>query len=440
VLGEARDPPGGCAANERAAGIADVDNDSVQPMADSHFDVIVVGAGAVGACSALELVRAGLSVAIVERGEDWAAGCSWGNAGMIVPSHASPFAELRDFVKAARWLTKRDSPFGIDLTPALVPWTMRLLYECVNVRRARRATELLLSLAHESAQLHADLSAEGLDTRYKREGLLDVYQTEAAFRHARAELANRSDLQVMSAEEARTIEPLLGGPLAGAVLNPNEARCDPGRFVAAIGGAAVAAGATFLTGVQVTRLSAGQREVRVTTGSSELSADKVVLATGARAPELAPRLPVVSGTGCSIDLTGAETVPVRPMMLREARVAITPFDDRVRFGGTMLLARTAPQSVDQRRVEGILRAGIEAMPSLSSAERSTGWIGARPCTPDGVARVGWLGREQPNVAVAAGHAMHGIGLAPITGKLVQGLLEGKPDPRLARLAPDRSAA
>ncbi len=100
---------------------------------------------------------------------------------MIVPSHASPFAEIRDLVKATRWLAKRDSPFGIELSLALLPWSLRLLYECLNVRHARRVTALLLSLAHDSAELHAAYSAEGIDTGYKRNGLLDVYQTEAAF-------------------------------------------------------------------------------------------------------------------------------------------------------------------------------------------------------------------------------------------------------------------
>jgi D-amino-acid dehydrogenase len=410
-------------------------------MVDASFDVIVVGAGAVGACSALELARSGVNVAVVERGEGWAAGCSWGNAGLIVPSHASPFATTRDLVSAARWLLKPDSPFGIDLSPALVPWTLRLLYECLNVRGVRRSTELLVSLGYDSAALHSEYSAEGLDTGYKRNGVLDVYQTEGAFRRAREALANHSSSSTaLSASDARTLEPLLGDQLAGAILNPDEAQCDPGRFVPAVGAAAEAAGATLVTGFRVSGLNATQREVRVMSDSSVLSASKVVLATGARTPELIPSLPVVSGTGCSIDLTETAAVPSRPMLLREARVAITPFEDRLRFAGTMLLARTPPKTVDQRRIDGIYRAGTDALPSMRSARRSSGWIGARPCTPDGVPRVGWIGRDQPNVAVAAGHAMHGVAMSPITGKLVRGLLEGMPDPRLAALAPDRGGA
>src|SRR5579862_8919109 len=206
-------------------------------MPDGSFDVVIVGAGAVGACTALELTRSGASVAVLERGAGWAAGCSWGNAGLMVPSHASPFAEARDLARATGWLARPDSPFGIDVSLALVPWLARLLYESVNPRHVRRATAVLRSLSRDSFELHAAYAVQGLATGYRREGLLDVYRTESRFRAGRNDVANHvadhrdpgeSPPQVLSASEARAIEPLLGGRLAGAILNPNEAHCDPG--------------------------------------------------------------------------------------------------------------------------------------------------------------------------------------------------------------------
>ena len=62
------------------------------------------------------------------------------------------------------------------------------------------------------------------------------------------------------------------------------------------------------------------------------------------------------------------------------------------------------------------------------------WAGLRPCLPDGLPAIGRLG----NVVVATGHAMKGVSLAPITGRLVAQLLAGEqPDHDLAPLDPNR---
>jgi glycine/D-amino acid oxidase-like deaminating enzyme len=55
-------------------------------------EVVVVGGGAIGVCSALELARRGARVTLLERGPELASGCSAGNAGLICPSHSTPIA------------------------------------------------------------------------------------------------------------------------------------------------------------------------------------------------------------------------------------------------------------------------------------------------------------------------------------------------------------
>ncbi len=62
------------------------------------------------------------------------------------------------------------------------------------------------------------------------------------------------------------------------------------------------------------------------------------------------------------------------------------------------------------------------------------WAGLRPCLPDGLPAIGRLGRT----VVATGHAMKGVALAPVTGRLVAQLLAGEqPDHDLAPLDPNR---
>ena len=67
----------------------------------------------------------------------------------------------------------------------------------------------------------------------------------------------------------------------------------------------------------------------------------------------------------------------------------------------------------------------------------TPWRGLRPCSPDGLPYVGRTARFS-NLSIAAGHAMMGVSLAPVTGRLVSELLSDEPPSLdIALLSPDR---
>ncbi|MBW8865339.1 MAG: FAD-dependent oxidoreductase, partial [Verrucomicrobia bacterium] len=55
-------------------------------------DVLIIGAGAVGLSTAYHCARQGHRVTVIERNGARRDGCSFGNAGMIVPSHFVPLA------------------------------------------------------------------------------------------------------------------------------------------------------------------------------------------------------------------------------------------------------------------------------------------------------------------------------------------------------------
>ncbi len=392
-------------------------------------DVAVVGAGAIGACVALECARAGASVVVLDAGDGWGVGASFGNAGWICPSHAGPFATMSDLTNALRWMLKRDSPFGFHPSPALLPWMLRLLRFTVDRAHARRVSAVLHELAVESLALHAGYAARAIETGFMRRGLLDVYKTEAVFRPARRAIP--AGATALSEAEARVQEPLLQGRIAGAVLHPDEAYCDPVRFVGAVGRAAEKAGARLLTGCRVSAVRPGELVV----GAETVRARTVVVATGAQTRALVSRTPIISGTGYSVDLAREQTpMPARPLFLKEARVAVTPLSRSLRLAGTMVLDRNARPAIDRRRLDAIHRAGIDAMPAWSSSPRSAGWAGARPITYDGLPTIGWIDHSR-RVMVASGHGMVGVTLAPITGQLVRGIIDGDPDPRIEHLGP-----
>jgi len=128
------------------------------------------------------------------------------------------------------------------------------------------------------------------------------------------------------------------------------------------------------------------------------------------------------------------------MMLSESRVAVTPMGDTLRIGGTLELAGM-DRSINQRRVNAILDAVPKYLPDfdLGAQEVIETWCGLRPCTPDGLPFLG-PAPGVPNLIVAAGHAMIGVSLGPVTGKLVSQIVSGEQsDIDLDLLAVDRFA-
>ncbi|HZM23934.1 MAG TPA: FAD-binding oxidoreductase, partial [Anaerolineales bacterium] len=105
----------------------------------------------------------------------------------------------------------------------------------------------------------------------------------------------------------------------------------------------------------------------------------------------------------------------------EARVVVNPLGDSLRIAGTLELAGM-DFSVSSRRVDAMRKASSGYVPGLDEAKVIEIWRGLRPCTPDGLPIIS-RSREVENLIVAAGHAMLGMSLGPITGKLVSQLID-----------------
>lgn len=409
-------------------------------MVPSQTDVVVVGAGAIGACVAYELTSAGMSVIVIERGRGWAEGCSRGNAGYISPGHAGPFAALGDIARAVRWLANDTSPFGLVPSVSLASWLFRML-RAGGPSRVAQTSALLLDLAGESLELHAALDADGLQTGFSRAGLIDVYLTSRAFAGARraAVARNQAGASCHALGPADTLheEPLLRRSVAGAVLHPDEAYCDPLGFVTAVGNASISAGAQLVPRTEVTGIREVNGHATVHFDDRMIRCESVVVAAGADSPALARGLPIAAGDGYSTLATDTVS-PKRPLMVQEDRLAVTPVAGGMRLAGSMVL-RAFDHEVDgqeQSRLHGITVAARRSLELSAGTRYSDGWAGARPCTPDGLPIVGHR-PGSPRVVVASGHAMLGLTLAPVTGKLVRSLLQGAPDRRLPALREER---
>jgi len=134
-----------------------------------------------------------------------------------------------------------------------------------------------------------------------------------------------------------------------------------------------------------------------------------------------------------------------PSILVEARVAVTPMTGGMHFVGTMELGRpeadTAGNRISPLRVEGMRHSIPNYYPAFPSSllEKASVHSGLRPCSPDGLPYIGRPSRYE-NLIVATGHAMMGMSLGPITGKLVAELAAHEsPSIPLTLMSPDRYA-
>lgn len=164
--------------------------------------------------------------------------------------------------------------------------------------------------------------------------------------------------------------------------------------------------------------------------NEELALDELVICAGAWSPKLARqlgiKLRILPGKGYSFQLDRKVAMPTIPAILCEGKVAVTPYDQTIRFGGTMEITHTGDHRLNPNRIRGIVDTIQQFYPETDVAmpDLSTVWHGFRPCTPSGLP---YIGRSEKfnNVLIASGHAMMGLSLAPATGFLINELICGK---------------
>jgi D-amino-acid dehydrogenase len=400
-------------------------------------DVVVVGGGAIGAATTLELTRRGAQVVLLERGPALASGCSAGNAGLICPSHSTPLSNPAAVRNGLRWMLSRDSPFYLKPRVDAVPWLARFL---LAARRADDGARVIREVSIASLALHAQLARE-IDTSFERHGVLNVYSTEESAAAGQLE-AERSGLrfEALDRGQALELEPALRPHTVGAVYYPDEAHCDSLRFVEAVAAAASAEGAKVCTGIEVRRIRQLNGRVVLETSQGELRPSTAVLAAGAWTRQLARSagvyLPLEGGKGYHVDLEASAIDPRIPVWLQESWAIATPLPGRLRLAGTLELAGL-DQTIDAPRAEAVRRGGERGLRGLEGRRVVDVWAGMRPCTPDGLPVIG-TPKGASGIVLATGHAMKGLSLAPVTARLVGELVAGElPSHDLSPFSPDR---
>ena len=400
-----------------------------------EIDVLVIGAGVIGICSAHYISAAGRQVTVVEKGEV-CSGCSYGNAGLLVPSHIVPLSAPGVVRQALKWLLNPESPFYVRprLDIDLIRWLIRFWLSSSR-RHSARAMPLLRDLSFASLRLYDELAQlTGVEFGLQRRGLINLCRTEKGLEHCAAQAAALAAQGIrarrVDRSEIAELEPNVETTACGGVYYEEDCHLTPVRFVREMAGHAQSNRVDILTGTEVLGLeSNGSRITTVRTTRGELCPREVVLAAGSWSPQLARdlslRIPIQPAKGYSATFKRPDPSPSMPLVCEEARFGITPMGETLRIAGTLELAGF-DLAINELRVRTILRSVPQFLPQLQpeKMELIELWRGLRPCSPDGLP---YLGRPKTleNLVVAAGHAMIGVSLGPITGKLVAELVAGE---------------
>lgn len=406
---------------------------------------VVVGAGIIGTTIALDLLKRGREVVLVDR-DSPGMGASFGNMASLAVTEFMPASRPSVWKQIPGWLMDPEGPVSVRPAhmPRLLPWFLRF----VAASRPARLREIEAQGAALCARALDDtlalLGAIGLADLVTSEGCLAIYADEAEFRADRDHIAllERFGLphEVLDRTALRALEPEISGGICRAILLPqNRSIRDPYRLVVALAERFVAGGGRIERG-EVADIARGAAVggVRLKDGRT-LPADAVVIAAGAHSAGLARRLgepiPLETERGYHTQIM-APGIALRHSLIWPARAfMVTPTAGGIRVGGTVEMAGLkAPP--DYRRSKVTVRHAQAALPNLRCAD-FTEWMGHRPALPDTVPIISASARTG-GLYYATGHGHLGLTLAATTARLMGQLVAGEPtDMDLAPYRVDR---
>ncbi|MEP7271151.1 MAG: glycine oxidase ThiO [Acidobacteriota bacterium] len=349
------------------------------------FDAAIIGGGVIGCAIAWRLAQAGLSTAIIERGNPGAE-ASGAAGGML-----APLAEA----------DRRDAFFDLSVD----------------------------SRAHYPSLTTELFDATGVDIEYRTEGTVFLAFTD----EDEAELETRfawqqgADLNVerLDSISVRKLEPLVSEDVRWALRFPDDHQVNNRQLVVGLEAACRASGVTIMDHTEATSLVSEQGQIRgVQTRVGVVEAANVVIAAGSWSSLLAGS---ASTSAMAIEPVRGQMIalnsphPAPRCVIYSKRAYLIP-----RLGGFLIAGSTTEHAGYEKVVTAgglatILERAIEIMPMARSLAITETWAGLRPATADGLPVLG-VDPAINGLFYATGHYRNGILLAPITAEIIRDLI------------------
>ena len=405
--------------------------------------VAVIGAGIVGVSTAYELVVLGHEVTVYERRGSVAEEASFGNAGVLAPGYAAPWAAPGMGWKALRQLFSADAPLRLGGWNALgqIPWMWRCWRASApRVYKANRGA--MLRLAQFSRDRLLELT-RNLNLEFEQmPGFMVLLRSERELKAAQSGLAVLRELgaphELIDAQRCRHHEPGLNPETAlhAAIHLPQDGVGNCRHYAHLLKAQAQRMGASFCFELNVTAVVPGHAPQIHTTSGAPREFDAVVVCAGVQAnallANLGLRLPLTPVYGYSV------TAPLRhldggypPLGPRAAlmderyKVAVSRLGQRIRVAGIAEIGGRLDH-LTQSSLRTLYRVLDDWFPGAALSRDAQHWKGARPMLPDGPPVLGDSGA--PGVWLNLGHGASGWALASGSARVLAECISGRTSP------------
>jgi D-amino-acid dehydrogenase len=402
--------------------------------------VAIIGAGIVGAATALEALSAGFRVTLIEPGDPGGEqAASYGNGCWLSPMSVIPPAVPGLWKKVPKFLMDPLGPLAIRWSyfPRVAPWLVKYLLAGWTEEKVLAAARALRPLLQAAPELHRDLAARaGVEHLIERRGLMYIYENRSQFESEAMAWRVRRQVGIewleLGPDEMRQREPELDRRYGFGALVEEGGHCrDPGAYVAALVAQARAEGADLrrdrATGFRIE----GGRLRAVLTERGEVPADRAVICAGAYSRRLAAAagsdVPLETERGYHAMVLDSETGPRTPLMPYDGKMSVTWTDRGLRCAGQVEIAglEAAPNWKRAEILRDHLLRSFPKLPRDQPAERVKFWMGHRPSMPDGLPCLG-PAAATPDILLGFGHGHVGLVAGPRSARILVAMLAGSP--------------
>jgi glycine/D-amino acid oxidase-like deaminating enzyme len=417
------------AAMGQATSLSSIGGNGITPATG----IAVIGAGVVGMASALHLQRVLGGVTAIDPLQP-GGGASFGNGGLIAVDSCGPMSTPGMLRQVPRWLLNPDGPLAINHGYALraLPWLVGRL-SSGKMHRIIAASDAFRTLHKPALDIYRDmLGRENFHDLIRQSGHVEVWEGANVSDSERigGELRARHGIahESLDLDELKQLVPQISPAIKRASFVPNGAHTiNPLRLVQKLADLFVEAGGMLLREQAMKLLPIEGGGYRVLTNVGDYRFSKLAIAGGAWSNRLLKplglSLPLEAERGYHVMVRESSLDLKLPVLHRGRGFGATPMEEGIRFAGTVEIAGL-DVAMNEARSASIRRHAENMFPGLAT-ERSTIWMGFRPCFPDNLPVIDQV-KQYPGLFVACGHGHFGVTSAPATGLALSRMMAGQP--------------